>query len=182
MIELTNVVFLLVKALWLPGVRMQAFIEWVHRVGITAPKLRCKMSPQGRRGLFAVENIASEEFIATVPRSAMITSAQAASDSVSLLKPLPEFGPMAPQSVHLALALTAARLDADSPFAPWMQVLPASVPTRPCGSIRERVLQATFAKGRAAVSDASSSSGPGSPLHSRRRGGGRAPPKMTSAP
>lgn len=50
-------------------------------------------------------------------------------EAVTLLKELPEFGPMSAPSVHLALAIAAAKLNVDSHYKPWMRVLPDAVPS-----------------------------------------------------
>ena len=108
---------------------MQRYTAWLRQVGVTAPKLAIE-SPVAtrRRGLFAKQAIAADEFIASIPRPAILSSESAPEAARAQLAALPAFGALERSSVELALALCAARLDGSPKWAPWLAVLPKRVP------------------------------------------------------
>lgn len=109
---------------------MQRFTAWLQQVGVTAPKLVLDTPlATGRRGLFATSGISADEFIASVPREALLTSEQAPLAATAQLHRLPAFGALERGSVELALALCSERLAAEgSAWSPWIDMLPRRVP------------------------------------------------------
>ena len=110
---------------------MQRFAAWLQRIGVTAPKLAIETPVKtGRRGLFATQPVAADEYIASIPRRAILCGEQAPAAAKAQLGPLPAFGALDRGSVELALALCAERLRGDaSAWAPWLEA-PATTWTR----------------------------------------------------
>jgi len=112
------------------SVVMQRFVCFLRTMRITAPKLDIQTpSNTGRRGLFATKPIAADEFIASVPRCAILSGDLAPIAATGRLRNLPAFGALDRGSVELALALCAARIEEGSKWAPWVDLLPLRVPS-----------------------------------------------------
>ena len=105
---------------------MKRFLSWCSSRGVTFPKLTVE-TRGNRRGLYALHCIQKEEMIATIPKSAVLTGDRCP-PTARFEQPGLQFGPLAPASLNLAMTLTKCRLERDSQWAEWIEVLPSSVP------------------------------------------------------
>jgi protein-histidine N-methyltransferase len=114
-----------------PDASLAQLLRWLEQGGaqITS-KVHIISTGGGERGVFALEDVAAEELIARIPRQRLIFPQEARASDIGRL--LEKHTGADDQSLFLeAFLLQELERGADSPWKPFLDVLPRSYPTHP---------------------------------------------------